>query len=183
MKVHRNSTTAPVVTLDYPTQKTFSQDRKYFRMAALIPVDVMLPILAEKALIQFGDHPSRIRTDSVRLQTYTHGIHCARTGHPIAYFAAECQIHQYDRAVLKGIPFETLNLHINAYAVVDGQEIMMTSDHIVPKSIGGLDSNVKNRQPMLTTPNGQKAAVMTDADIQLAISRGLMDANGQLLRP
>lgn len=181
MKVSRHSTTAPVVVLDYPTVKQLSPDGRYFRMVALVPVDVMLPIIAQKALVQFGDHSSRIRTDSIRLQTYTMGIHCAQTGHPVQYFAAECQAHNYEHAIKRNIPLNQLNLHFNAYALVDGVEIMMTSDHIVPKSIGGLDRDVRNRQPMLSTLNGAKGACMTDADMQLAMARGLVDQQGNLL--
>lgn len=47
--------------------------------------------------------------------------------------------------------------HFNLYAVdEDGQLILMTKDHIVPKSRGGSNS-LKNLQTMCTICNGEKA--------------------------
>jgi len=45
--------------------------------------------------------------------------------------------------------------HFNLYGIKEGREVMMTKDHIFPKSKGGKD-NVENYQPMCIECNAEK---------------------------
>ena len=45
--------------------------------------------------------------------------------------------------------------HLNLYGKKDGQDVLMTKDHILPKSKGGLD-NMDNFQPMCVYCNSRK---------------------------
>ena len=42
--------------------------------------------------------------------------------------------------------------HLNLYGINNGEEVMMTKDHIVPKSKGG-SNGLKNMQTMCTVCN------------------------------
>lgn len=50
--------------------------------------------------------------------------------------------------------------HLNLYAVKDGLEILMTKDHILPKSLGGLN-HIDNYQTMCTECNAKKGNDVT----------------------
>lgn len=86
-------------------------------------------------------------TKSPRLLTYLHhGVQCCVPGCSVRgeYFAVERATNQ------KGAKF-----HLNLYYMKDGIEIMVTSDHRIPKSLGG-SNHVKNRQPMCEPHNHDK---------------------------
>jgi 5-methylcytosine-specific restriction endonuclease McrA len=52
---------------------------------------------------------------------------------------------------------EPKKYHLNLYAVENGQEVLMTSDHIFPKSLGGR-GHLKNRQAMCSPCNSKKGS-------------------------
>lgn len=81
---------------------------------------------------------------SARMQTYLSGTICVTCGLEASYFALERQPRQ-----------STTSWHYNLYALKDGEEIMMTSDHIIPKSKGG-PNTVENRQCMCSPCNTAK---------------------------
>lgn len=57
----------------------------------------------------------------------------------------------------------TGNTHINVYAInTKGEEVMMTSDHIVAKARGG-GEGLDNRQPMCSVCNNGKGAMELDS--------------------
>lgn len=79
-----------------------------------------------------------------RLRTYLKGTDCAACGAKGTHFRKTRQSDQ---------PRPHLNLYaINTY----GDEVLMTSDHIIPKSKGG-SSTLGNLQPLCTTCNHNKA--------------------------
>lgn len=83
---------------------------------------------------------------SMRLRTYTKGTDCVVCGLKGAFFASERQSLQ-----------ATSKYHYNLYGYNEkGEEVMMTSDHIIPKSKGGVNG-LKNRQPMCYPCNQAKA--------------------------
>jgi len=86
-------------------------------------------------------------TTGNRLLTYhVHGTNCCVRGCPARgeYFAVEKAVNQ-----------KSAKYHLNLYYSKNGHEVMMTSDHKVPKSLGGLN-HISNRQPMCQPHNAEK---------------------------
>jgi 5-methylcytosine-specific restriction endonuclease McrA len=99
---------------------------------------------------------SLIHISSNRIRTFSKGVTCVRCGIKGAFFAAE--VHERDIKRLKGgVDPTEYRLHLNLYAIEEmtGKEVLMTSDHILPKSRGGGDG-LDNRQPMCVKCNGIK---------------------------
>lgn len=85
-----------------------------------------------------------IKGNSDRFQTFfTKGIKCSCCGIEGKYFVKEK--NKNDAAY-----------HLNLYAIKDnGEEVLMTKDHIIPKSKGGMD-NIDNYQTMCIDCNMTK---------------------------
>jgi 5-methylcytosine-specific restriction endonuclease McrA len=74
------------------------------------------------------------------------GLSCVRCGIKGVYFALE-----------RGYKDNESKAHFNLYAVNEnGAEVMMTKDHIIPKSKGG-PNRLENYQTMCIRCNGKKA--------------------------
>ena len=88
-----------------------------------------------------------IKMDSLRYRVFaTKGVVCSRCGIQGKFFAVESYTHQEG------------NYHLNLYALrEDGSEVLMTKDHIIPKSKGGKDT-LKNLQPMCMPCNALKGS-------------------------
>lgn len=85
-----------------------------------------------------------INMSSWRYQTFcTSGLVCVRCGIEGKFFAKEKSLETDAR------------YHLNLYAEQDGKEILMTKDHILPKSRGGKDT-LSNFQTMCTICNFNK---------------------------
>lgn len=84
------------------------------------------------------------RRNNARLVLFhTKGVACVRCGVEGNLFVLETQN-------------ETIKPHLNLYAVVPGgKRILMTKDHIQPKSKGGANEQV-NYDPMCSPCNGKK---------------------------
>lgn len=125
-----------------------------------------------------------IRKPSDRLLTYGLEHSCCQTGLPISHFGVEISRGTIHPTALNTIDAmgshlaSTLSLrqgpprkpsqlpwHLNAYAQdpLTGQDILMTSDHIYPKALGGPD-HWANRQPMLSGVNNLKGTSMSPSD-------------------
>lgn len=88
----------------------------------------------------------KVRMTSTRYKLFaTKGLVCAKCGTKGKYFSLEK--HANDA---------TGKYHFNLYAIKNGKPVMMTKDHIVPKSKGGSDK-LENLQPMCIECNGKKA--------------------------
>ncbi len=89
-----------------------------------------------------------VKMDSPRYRVFKEkGLQCASCKLVGEYFAAEC--HRLD--------LDTNVYHFNLYAKNKyGQEVLMTKDHIVPKSKGG-ENNLNNYQTMCFLCNLTKA--------------------------
>jgi len=116
---------------------------------------VLLSIAFEQPIVIDG---LKIKTGGPRLRTYLKGTACVGCQIKASYFAVEAAgpEFQYD--------------HLNLYALnTKGHEVMMTSDHIHPKSKGGR-GHLENRQPMCKICNTDKADVIitNEEDIQVA---------------
>lgn len=107
----------------------------------------------EEVLKSIKTHPHCF---SLRMQTYLHGIKCVRCGIEGKYFALE-----------RNSKGSSNKFHYNLYALdEEGNEIMMTSDHIIPKSKGG-PNDVSNRQPMCSPCNTKKGNSICKEDATL----------------
>lgn len=85
-----------------------------------------------------------IKMNSLRLNVFKEkGVKCVSCGIEGQFFAKEK-------------PVENESYHFNLYAVnSDGEEVLMTKDHMVAKSKGGLD-HLDNMQTMCTKCNKEK---------------------------
>ena len=91
-----------------------------------------------------------VNTKSARLQTFMRSTTCACCGLQGSFFAKEK--HRFANQ-----PGQQTSPHLNLYAVKDGNEVMMTSDHIIPKANGGALVSKRNRQTLCYTCNQLKA--------------------------
>lgn len=104
---------------------------------------------------------------SNRMLTYTKGTVCVHCKREIHYFAVEKHRHEKE------------GWHLNPYhKSKKGQEVLMTSDHIVAKANNG-GNELANRQCMCqpcNTAKGQYDSVV-DAEISKEVARAAIDSN------
>jgi 5-methylcytosine-specific restriction endonuclease McrA len=86
-----------------------------------------------------------VRVTGVRLRSFAeHGVTCVTCGLVGTFFAKE-----------KG--GNDTRFHLNLYAIDEnGKEVLMTRDHIIPRSKGGSEG-IENMQTMCSRCNGKKA--------------------------
>lgn len=117
--------------------------RAYERLG-VVPVENVMKAIAEGKSFEYEGVVCG--TGGNRLLTYhVHGVRCCVPGCTIhgQYFAIE-------RDLSPGSKY-----HLNLYCKQNGQEVMLTSDHKIPKSRGGRDC-IENRQPMCYKHNAEK---------------------------
>ena len=104
----------------------------------------------DKKLAKVDFDGDLIKGNSQRYQTFfTKGCKCVVCGIEGKYFAKER--HLQDKTY-----------HLNLYAVDDnGEEILMTKDHILPRSKGGID-DISNYQTMCKLCNEAKGNKLED---------------------
>lgn len=112
----------------------------------LFTLNLELGILAIRNEIDIIFNKIRVTTTSARLRTFLKGMDCVKCAAKASHFAVD-------------ITYEGKrpHYHLNLYATKDGVEVLMTSDHIHPKSLGG-GGGLSNRQPMCRTCNFEKGA-------------------------
>lgn len=88
-----------------------------------------------------------VKTSTTRLRTFVEkGLVCRHCGMVGKFFAVEY-------AEASGIQ----TAHLNLYGINDqGNEVLMTSDHIMPISKGGNKKSIHNRQCLCTVCNMKK---------------------------
>lgn len=92
-----------------------------------------------------------------RLRNFAeNGIRCVSCGIEGEFFASERYPGQ--------------NPHLNLYAMRDGDEVLMTRDHIIPKSKGGANC-VENYQPMCARCNQEKGDTCTAEDKKRGVTK------------
>lgn len=89
----------------------------------------------------------QVKLGSLRLLTFVvHGTQCVDCGVKAAFFAMER--HAIDE-----------NYHLNLWAIREnGQQVLMTHDHILARSLGGADS-IANTQTMCMDCNFEKGKI------------------------
>ncbi len=106
--------------------------------------EVTVPQLTQK----IGDQRARIKGLKIKvcsnkfLMFKSKGTSCIACGLEGRFFAVE-------RSNITG------SLHVNLYARLDNSEVLMTRDHIIPKSKGGL-GGLDNSQPLCFPCNQKK---------------------------
>lgn len=85
----------------------------------------------------------KIKVTSDRLYIFSKSIQCCKCGFEGSFFVKE-----------KG--YKDASYHLNLYGIRDGEEILFTKDHIVPRSCGG-ENNIDNYQTMCYNCNWEKA--------------------------
>lgn len=126
-----------------PPKKSKSSDKVkgYIKVKKLSLQEVM-PFIDNGKRLKISEDIS-VNTNSVRLRTFKNNTVCVSCGLVGTHFWAEKQ-RKDDRP------------HLNFYATnKQGQEVLMTKDHIIPKSKGGPDTS-DNMQTMCTHCNQKK---------------------------
>lgn len=125
--------------------KPKTHQQAYDRLGTL-DLESFLNHLLLETPIPFKGH--LIRCGSPRIRTFLKGISCAFCG-------IQATISAIERTA-DGL--KSSSYHVNLYHVrEDGTEVMMTSDHIHPKSKGGRE-DLFNRQPMCIICNLKKGS-------------------------
>lgn len=115
------------------------------RIGEVIDIGVVLHHITEDDGKRVTFNGIKVRVCSKRLQIFKlKGVDCVTCGAVGAYFAVE-------RDKAGG------SCHLNLYAIDNqGDEVLMTKDHIKPKSKGGPD-DLSNLQPMCKVCNEKKS--------------------------
>lgn len=143
---------------------------KYYRIGIFTP-DEVLPFSGKGAEKKefLGE---MVRMTSQRYELFKEkGMVCVKCGLVGTYFALEKDSHKDPDG-----EFHTKSFHFNLYGInQDGKEIMLTKDHILPKSKGG-KSILENYQTMCSTCNwdkGNKTEVNNNSSNVSEISHSL----------
>jgi len=119
----------------------------YVRVNMRYPIDFVLANIGHHYLTLHGH---RVKMWSKRYQNFRdHGVTCVKCGIKGVYFRLECQCLHAN--------WEGNAWHFNLYALDEnGKEIMMTKDHIIPRSKGGANG-INNLQTMCSFCNLKKS--------------------------
>ena len=101
--------------------------------------EVLDRVMCGECRVNFNGHVINMNKDNLRL--FFRNITCVKCGIEGQYFVME--------SMDNGSP------HFNLYALKDGKEILITKDHILPKSRGGKDV-MSNYQTMCVHCNQEK---------------------------
>jgi 5-methylcytosine-specific restriction endonuclease McrA len=116
----------------------------YVSIGKFSPEEV-LPYIYNCKERKYAGH--RVKMTSKRYKVFAEkGLRCACCDIEGKYFSLEK--HENDK--------ESKRYHFNLYAINNGEPMLMTKDHIIPKSKGGTDC-LENLQPMCIKCNSRKA--------------------------
>lgn len=133
---------------------------RYVRIATYLNVEELL-----NSIINCGSeyyelpNGNKVRATSLRYHTFANDLTCVSCGIKGQLLALERCLG--DKGGDEG-PEEGQGFHLNLYGLDEmGREILMTKDHIYPKSKGGPDT-LENLQTMCTYCNSKKGDTITD---------------------
>lgn len=140
----------------FVTPDGHSNQSQYYRKEVLSPEEVHSYITIEakgvdKNAIINGD---KINMTSQRYVVFGKSCTCVTCGAVGTFYAKEIIKSDYHSAIKENRP---PRYHFNLYAMVDGEEVLMTKDHITPKSKGGKNI-LSNYQTMCTVCNFEKGS-------------------------
>lgn len=124
--------------------------------------DTLKLLVTAKPLGRVLIHGYPIWTDTDRYESlYVHGCKCAKCGLEASFAAIEKETSSKDK------------FHINIYGTrkSDGKHIVLTKDHIYPRSMGGLDI-IENYQTLCAGCNCNKNNKV-EISVKEAIEKGL----------
>lgn len=126
-------------------RKKLKKDQEYERAGVLSIEEVFSHVGKKEHIFWVGNTPFKIKVFSLRHRVFkTKGIKCVKCGVTGTHFAIERHKGQEGR------------YHLNLYATnSEGQEILMTKDHVIPTSKGG-PNTLDNLQPMCVCCNVEK---------------------------
>lgn len=140
--------------LDYKSVSLHKTNRNYIRIAMFLNAQELLDKITS-CQDEFYTLPNgyKVRTQSLRYRTFVHNLECVECGLKGCFLALEKCLN--DEGGNEGHK-EGHGYHLNLYALNElGQEVLMTKDHIRPKSKGGEDK-LENLQTMCVKCNGRK---------------------------
>lgn len=124
-----------------------------YERSAIYPVEFVLARIGQQDAEFDGDI---IPTMSLRYGVFAHSLKCVRCGCVGEFFAKERNARLNKNVGTAGTwRAMSYSWHLNLYAVVHGREILMTKDHVLPKSKGGQDV-LPNLQTMCAPCNCSK---------------------------
>jgi len=132
-----------------PKLKREFKNKTYFRMGKF-PVNYVLDnIIDNKDESDIAINGVNVYMSSQRYKLFKYkGIRCIKCGIVGEYFILEQ--HRQKSA------YESKRFHFNLYGIdKNGKEMLMTKDHIIPKSKGG-KNGLHNLQPMCMKCNNEK---------------------------
>lgn len=138
------------------------KDRKhkkqaYIRVRAFKPSEVLPFVTDQKSEHEFEGFMVKMNSDRYRMFK-AKGMTCVSCGLKGVFFALERTKH----STAKGC--NPTRFHFNLYGYdQDGNEVMLTKDHIVPKSKGG-NNHIDNYQTMCVVCNEEKADQTKETD-------------------
>jgi 5-methylcytosine-specific restriction endonuclease McrA len=111
-------------------------------------IEDIIPLITGDTKVKVRVCDKSVGVSSFRLQNFKeHGTDCAYCGIKGSFFAVER--HNVETKYIK--------YHLNLYALDDkGNEVLMTADHIIPRSKGGL-TTLDNLQTLCCICNLKKA--------------------------
>lgn len=119
-------------------------DKTYIR-SKCIPIGKILPHIANRCDAKLEVFGKSVNVKSLRLQTFQKSNVCVGCGAVGTHFTVDT--HRYSK---------TVNYHLNMYGFDrEGNEVLFTKDHIIPKSRGGKE-RISNMQTMCVKCNQKK---------------------------